>query len=149
MKRVYATVLFAVSLISLTAPIAAAQSKLEGVWKVVEVSAPKLPTITNPQPSLYIFTKKHYSRMEVAADKSRPDLPQNATDAQKVAVWGPFNAVSGMYEIKGNKIVLRPIVSKDPRLMAPGYSTDHEFALEGDTLYVTFGQARLKLVRIE
>lgn len=58
-----------------------------GVWKLTEVKVPQIgdidaQTITNPQPALYIFTKKHYSRMEVTGGKPRPNLPEEPTDTQ-------------------------------------------------------------------
>ena len=53
---------------------AAAQGKLEGVWKATEVSmsGPDSFKDSNPQPNFFIFTKKHFSTSAVTADKPRP-----------------------------------------------------------------------------
>ena len=75
---------------------ASAQNKLEGVWKMTEVTftGPNARTITGTQPGFLIITKKHFSMVGVQGDKPQPDLPQQgATDAQKVAAWTPFLAV--------------------------------------------------------
>jgi hypothetical protein len=88
---------------------ASAQGKLEGVWKITQVilTGPNAPKVTNIQPSMAIFTKQYFSRVVITGDKPRPDLPQNATDAQKAATWGPFSAAAGTYEIKGNTITVK------------------------------------------
>ena len=56
---------------------------------------------------LLIFTKKYFSMVLIAGDKPQPDLPQKATDAQKVATWTPFQASTGTYEVKGNTYTAR------------------------------------------
>ncbi len=162
MKRILGIVICISVLIALaTAPIAGAQSKLEGVWKMMEVttSGPNARTFTDLQPGLYIFTKKHYSIMYVSSDKPRPELPeQNATDAQKASAWGPFTANSGTYEIKGTTLTLRPIVAKNPNYMTPGKFGVFEFKLDSNTLLLTqkatnngpvSNPAQVKLLRIE
>jgi hypothetical protein len=158
MKRIAGIVACLVVLI-VTAPVAGAQGKLEGVWKVVERTGPNARTITNPQPALYMFTNNHFSFVGVLADSSRPDLPQGgATDVQKVAAWEPFNATAGTYEIEGNTFTIRPLVAKTPNSMAPGSFVVWEFKIEGNTLIAapktsnrgpvsTFGF--MKLVRVE
>ncbi len=49
-------VCISVLIVLVSAPIAGAQLKLEGVWKAVEVrfSGPNARTVSNPQPCLYI-----------------------------------------------------------------------------------------------
>jgi len=73
---------------------AASQETIQGVWRVTEVTTtgPNASTNKSPQPSLYIFTPKHYSLMRVNGTTARPDLPQDqmakATAAQFVGgVW--------------------------------------------------------------
>ncbi len=127
----------------LNVPSASAQAKLEGVWRVAEVTftAQNGLKITVPptHPSLFILTKKHFSFLNIAnTTGTRPDLPQQgATDAQKVAVWTPVVAWAGTWEAKGNTFTMRSIVAKDPIEMAPGNFGTNEFKLEGDTLTVT------------
>lgn len=84
-----------------------ANAGIVGVWKIAEVrtTGANARTITNPQPSVRIFTRRHFSVTEVNSDKPRPELPTaNATDAQLAAAFGPFTARAGTYEIKGNEI---------------------------------------------
>ena len=138
---------------------AAAQGKLEGVWKVTETTTtgPNARTITAPQPGIWIFTKKHCSSVGITGDKPRPDLPQQgATDAQKVATWTPLVANAGTYEIKGTTITIHPIVGKNP--FPPGAFTTFDFKIEGNTVTVTAKATAngpvanpytLKLVRVE
>ncbi len=159
MRRIAAVAAcLSVLMLLVSAPIAGAQSKLEGVWKVAEVTLDGPNghrAISNPQPSLWIFTKKHYSitAIQLGLDQPRPELPQKATDAQKAATWGPTVGDAGAYEIKGATVMLYPAVSKDPQGMAPGTSHPTDFKIEGNTLWITanYGNAvvRTKFDRIE
>jgi hypothetical protein len=140
----------------------AAQGKLEGVWKIAEFSTAvsSASTITTTaQPGIFIFTKKHYSIMFISSDKPRPNLPlQNATDAQRVAAWGPFSANSGTYEIKGTTLTTHPLVAKHPAVMKPGAFVTYDFKIEGNTRLLTPKESNTvpggtpptyKLVRLE
>lgn len=120
---------------------ASAQSKLEGVWRVSEVTITGQNTfkitVEPTHPSLFIVTKKYWSLLNIGTP-TRPDLPKkDATDAQKVATWTPFIAAGGTYEVKGNTVTSRNTVAKDPADMAPGNFTTHEFKIEGDTITIT------------
>jgi hypothetical protein len=144
-----------------TVQSAAAQGKIEGVWKGTEITftGAKPQTVTLTQPGLLIFTKKHFSFLGITGDKPRPDLPQkDATDAQKVAAWGPFMAVAGTLEVKGATVTLKAIVAKDPSGMAPGNFMTADFKVEGNTLILTLKSRQagptpnpmtIKLVRLE
>jgi hypothetical protein len=137
---------------------ASAQGKLEGVWKYSEI----VPPAPNAKPipvreGLLIFTKKHFSMMFIPGVNPRPDLPENATDAQKVAAWEPLNAGSGTYEVKGNTYIAKGIVGKDPGSTQPDLFITVEFKIEGDTLITTpkstnsgpVNWGSTKLVRVE
>jgi len=120
---------------------ASAQSRLEGVWRVSEVTITGQNTfkitVEPTHPSLFIVTKKHWSLLNIGTP-TRPDLPkQGATDAQKVAAWTPFIASAGTYEVQGNMVTSRNTVAKDPGDMAPGNFTTNEFKIEGDTVTFT------------
>ena len=140
---------------------AAAQGKLEGVWKVTEVSmsGPDAFKETNPQPSLFVFTKKHFSTSSITADKPRPVQPTDkATDAQKLAAWEGFDAEAGTYEIKGTNLIMQGVVAKDPEDMQPGKPHIYDFKIEGNTLSLTVkvnqdgplpNPMNFKLVRVE
>lgn len=137
------------------------RGSLEGVWQAVQVTlgGPRASTV-KPGPNLTIFAGKHYSRIEVHTDKPRPVLanPTTATAEELREVWGPFVAEGGTFELAGNLITLRPIVSKNPAAMASDVTMIYSYRLEGDTLTVTAQRDRngpvanpvtVKLVRIE
>jgi hypothetical protein len=154
-------VVLACLVIPMTVQSTSAQGKLEGVWKVTEttVSAPKPQTITATQPSLLIFTKKHYSVVMIMGDKPQPDLPQkDATDAQKVATWTPFMASAGTYEVKGATLRMHGVVGKEPSSMTPEGFLTCDYKVEGNTLIFTLKASQsgpianpptLKLTRVE
>ena len=93
--------------------------KLQGVWRVTEVTftGPNARTVKNPQPGLVILTAKHFSFvLDTAETGARPALPggdaAKATADQLRATWGPFNAISGTYEVRGGEMTMRNIVTK-------------------------------------
>jgi hypothetical protein len=145
--------------ILVTVQSAAAQGKLQGVWKITEVTmtGPDARTITAVQPGFMMFTKKHYAMVGITGDKPRPDLPQkDATDAQKVATWTPLNAMTGTYEVKGTTFSFHPVVGKNP--IEPGAFTTFDFKIEGNTLSLTTkankagpiaNPLKIKLTRVE
>ena len=142
---------------------ASAQGKLEGVWRVTEVTIPGanggIIPVAATHPNLMIFTKKHFSFLNIAAVPPQRDLPQQgATDAQKVTAWTPVVAWAGTYEVKGNVATFRMIVAKDPSDMVPGNFFTAEIKIEGDTFTWTpktnqnspvANQIISKLVRVE
>jgi hypothetical protein len=120
---------------------ASAQVKIEGAWRVAEVSRggqnPLKITVDASHPGRFIVTKTHFSLTNLTNPK-RPDLPQQgATDAQKAATWSPLVAFAGTYEMKGNTATFHFIVSKEPSDMAKGVFLTSEFKLDGETLLWT------------
>ena len=117
-----------------------ADGGIQGVWRVTEreIKGPNARVNKSPQPNLYIFTRGYYSIVSVLDGKQRPNEPQDlgkATAAELNAVWGPFVAQSGTYEIKGGNITLRPLVAKNPTVMAPGSATGtSSFKIDGKTM---------------
>jgi hypothetical protein len=136
MKRVAGiAACLAVLIVLASTSIAGAEGKLEGTWKVVEMSGmgPNASTNTNPQPGLYIFTKKHYSMQAITGDKPRPDVPQqNPTPEQLLAAFYPFMANTGAYAVKGAELTIRPVVAKYPEVMASGAFAVFTFKVEGN-----------------
>ena len=140
---------------------------LEGVWKIVELTTTgaNASTIRNPQPSLVIFTKGHYSYLSLNSEGPRPTFtaakdPNKLTDAEKIAryeQWSPFSANAGTYEVKGTTLTRRPLVAKNETVMAKNFSIESEFKLDGNTLSLTTksmpgqpaGETRAKLSRVE
>ena len=130
----------------LSAAGVAGQSKsgsIQGVWQTVElrVTGPSPRTITVPQPGPYltIFTAKHYSRTEVQSEAPRQILPDvtKATADELRAVWGPFVAEAGTYELGGGMLTVHPLASKSPAAMASGAFIVYSYTLDGDTLSIT------------
>lgn len=120
------------------------KTQVEGVWKVVEVIVPpknpaeKGTTITNPQPSLVIYTKGYYSLVAVRGTQPRAASapakdPENLTDAEKIAryeQWNPLIANAGTYEVKGSTLLLHPIVAKNVEVMTSGTPITWELKVE-------------------
>jgi hypothetical protein len=157
-----------VSLVVLTATGLVGQSKqksLQGVWQTVEVTLSgtdaRTIAIPEPRPNLMIVTARHYSRVEVQAEGTRPMLADAAkAGADELrAVWGPFVGEAGTYELTAaNEITMRPIAAKNPAVMLPGAFITYSFRMEGDTIWVTqrrnqkgpfSNPATIKAVRVE
>jgi Lipocalin-like domain len=119
---------------------------LDGAWEVQEITfaQPGLPV--NKPAGLYLFTGKHYALLQVA-DTARPSLTvaeeANATADQLRAVWGPFQANAGTFEISGTTLTTRPTVAKNPVTMSAGFFNEFSFTLNGDTLLLTQVKSRL------
>jgi len=112
--------------------------KIEGVWAMTEVTTTGAGGSTEQisQPSMYIFTKKHYSIIFVAADAPRPDVDvatATAEDLRKIFVDG-FVANAGTYELKGGKLTTRPMVAKSPGFMKSDVFVTSSVKVEGNTL---------------
>jgi hypothetical protein len=122
---------------------AASQPTLQGVWRVTETTTtgPDGSKNSSPQPSLYIYTAKHYSIIRVNGTTPRPDLPQDlktATADQLLAAYGTaFSAQSGTYEAAGGKLTTRPLVAKTPATMKSGVVITSSYKLDGKTLTIT------------
>jgi hypothetical protein len=121
----------------------ATSPSIQGVWQAVEVTmsgpAARTITISEPRPNLTVITAKHYSRVQVEAEGSRPGIADVAkANADELrAAWGPFYAEAGTYEISGNRVTLRPVASKNPAAMVAGAFTTWSYRLDGNTLWVT------------
>jgi hypothetical protein len=123
--------------------LAQTSPSLEGAWRVTEVVVTGANASTNksPQPGLYIFTKQHYSIVTVGGTTARKDFgtprdPAKLTDAEKIAryeVWDALTANSGTYQVSGSTLTTRPLVAKNPGVMA-GPPATREFKIEGKTL---------------
>jgi hypothetical protein len=116
---------------------------IQGVWRVTEVTTtgPNGSTNRSPQPGLIIFTGRHYSMMYVTGAATRadiaPDAVAKATADQLRAMWGPFTANSGTYEVTGSTVTYRQTVAKMPYVMASGNFSTSAFKLDGNTLTLT------------
>jgi hypothetical protein len=116
---------------------------IQGVWRVTEivVSGANASSNKTPQPSLYIFTKDHYSIITVNGTAARkafgaPKDPAKLTDAEKLErydAWNQFTANAGTYKVSGTSLTTQPIVAKNPSVMG-GSGQTREFKIEGKTL---------------
>ena len=134
---------------------------LVGVWKVGAIESPQGEKDSNPQPTIYIFTARHYSHVSVTSSTPRPNhTGPNVTDAQRVEMWQPFSATAGTYEVRGNEFTIRPIVAKNPGFMAGSGFFTFEMTREGKDVWIRASQDaggpiprananRVKLVRLE
>jgi hypothetical protein len=117
-----------------TARPATAQSPV-GVWRMThwenangEGPAP-LPAYTA------YFDNGYYTVIWELGDTPRPDLPENATEAELLAAWQPFTAQFGTYQVNGSDITYTRLVSKTPQNMRPGnQSYVRSFRISGNTL---------------
>ena len=100
------------------APRYRATDVLSGVWRLIsdettEIGLPK-------QQGLYVFSGGYFT--VIRQNNRRPGVSDidNATAPEIRAIWGVMNAMAGRYELlQGNRILLRPAVSKDSSAPAP------------------------------
>jgi hypothetical protein len=113
----------------------------QGVWRTVEVVVPGPPLRTfRSAATLAIFHGRHYSRVELHTEQPRPQLadPAKASADELRAVWGPFVAEAGTFELRGdNTITMRATVAKNPAAMVEGASSVYTYRHEGDLLLLT------------
>jgi hypothetical protein len=130
---------------SLNIPGQPQPATLQGAWRIVRTS---LTTEDKPsfvdygQPSLLLFTARHYSLMYVEGNKTRQmfrDLTR-PTEAEKLEAFDTFVGHSGTYSVADSIIAMQIEVSKSPNMMGTELrNTFARFAyqLEGDTLRLT------------
>ncbi len=127
--------------ISVTPSAQEPKAALQGVWRTVEVVVPGAPARTyRPEATLAIFHGRHYSRVEVHTEGPRPLLADQAGASadQLRAVWGPFVAEAGTFDVSGNNtITMQASVAKNPAVMQPGAQSVCNYRREGDLLILT------------
>lgn len=114
---------------------------VQGVWRTLEVVVPGAAGGTfKPDATLAIFHGRHYSRVEVHAERPRPLLADPATASADLlrAVWGPFVAEAGTFELSGSDVItMRATVAKNPAAMRDGASSVYRYRREDDRLMLT------------
>jgi hypothetical protein len=109
---------------------------IDGVWKVVEQTINDR-TLKGDQLGVgyHIYTEKHFAVVRESDVPPRPDVidVDNATAAQLRAVWGPFVAKMGTYELSGDRLSFTTLVAKNPSNMS-GRTASQRFTLDGDAL---------------
>jgi hypothetical protein len=133
-------VVFATALLTATADAQLKASALTGAWRMTEMTrtGPNAETLKNP-PGLLIFTGKYWSRMYVDSDQPRTQkrAGEKAATSELLAMWRPFVAASGTYEVSGNTLTCRALIAKNPDVMEPGNLSVYTFKIEGNTLTMT------------
>jgi hypothetical protein len=105
----------------------AAQNPLQGTWQ-----------IANPgMAGLFIFAGTHYSMMGASPDRPEVADVSKATADEVRALYNPMIANTGIFEIAGNQVTIRPIAAKIPLVMKPGAYEVYEFKIENKTLTLT------------
>ncbi len=120
--------------------LAQESTPLEGAWVVTSWTVEG--ETSEARPGLFVFTRTHYSIMFVPGTEARePYSGESLTDADMVAAYATIIANSGRYEVNGDEFTTRAYVAKDPNYMGsfPENEVTYGFRIEGDTLYVTFG----------
>lgn len=87
-----------------------------------------------------LFTQKYFSLMFLTTDNPRPATrpdPTKASDAELNALYRPFVAASGTYDISGQTLTTHPMVAKNPWVMAPNVTIVYTLKLGGKTLTLT------------
>ena len=99
------------------APAQTSAQSVEGVWERVDIVFEGGPNPRTLQEQGFgIFMDGHFIVLEVNGLTSgpRPVLGDSPTDAEILAVVGPFAAVAGTYETTSGSITLHPTMTKVP-----------------------------------
>jgi hypothetical protein len=138
------------------------RAAFEGVWRTTEVIVRgPAPQTFRPGATLAVFHGRHYTRVEVHAEGFRPLLkdPATASADELRAVWGPFVAEAGTFELSGKDVItMQAMVAKNPAAMIYGATSAYTFQRNGDTLTLTqvrtpsgpaAAPVTIKLVRVD
>lgn len=115
------------------------KSGVEGVWSLTEITStgPNGSTKQMSQPSMYLFSKKHYSIIYVSSTDPRPEIPDSSTataEQLRNVFVNSFIANAGTYELKGGKLTMWPMVAKSPGYMKPGTFSVFSVKRSGDMI---------------
>lgn len=123
----------------LTLVSAASAQRVAGVWRLDSVTSTDgkaSRTTKTTQPSMYLFTKSHYSIIYVASDKPRStDDPKKMTVDQLNDVYvNSFVANAGTYAVMGGKLTFKIMVAKSPTYMSGGNWVTYKAKIVGNTM---------------
>jgi hypothetical protein len=113
---------------------------LAGAWKIVEsrsVWDGGERVNTAPQPSLVIFTDRHYSISQVPGSSPRQPSVKTwfPTDQEKIQDFNTVIFNSGTYEKTDSILTIHPITAKTPEFM--GGKAIYRIKILRDTLWMT------------
>ena len=135
---VAASMLVSIAPIPQQPPAPKPRTPVEGVWRNVEqtindraLAGDKLGV------GYHIYTAGYFAAVRESDVPPRPNLTaeqmENATAKEIMAVYGPFVAQLGTYEIAGDVMTERVLVAKNPSSMT-GQEHTRRFRIEGNTL---------------
>ena len=120
---------------------AASAQKLGGVWRLTEVRTTGTNGTTKQvtQPSMYLFTKSHYSIIYVSSDAPRDtaDADTMTADQLRKVFVESFIANAGTYEMKAGKLTVTPLVAKSPGYMQAGTWSRYAVKISGNMMTLT------------
>ena len=113
--------------------------KIEGVWSLTEITTTGTGGSTKQmaQPSMYLFTKKHYSIIYVSSAAPRSataDSSKMTAEELRSVFVDSFIANAGTYELKAGKITVHPMVAKSPAYMQPGVFSTSSVKIDGNMM---------------
>jgi len=117
-----------------------AVDSIEGLWRITKITTTTSQgdnTSPHMLPSMFIFTKKHYSIIWMPGK----ELPQNyekrwrPTDEEKVQSYNSIIVNAGTYDVDGNVITTKPAIAKTPDFIG-GYAK-FEYELKDNILKLT------------
>jgi hypothetical protein len=111
---------------------------LEGAWRHIEGRNADGSLIAT-SPGYHLFVDGHVALVRVNVTEPRPALPAAGTGTveQLNAVYGPFAAQHGTYEVSGQTLTTRLLVTKNPAGMTGNSFTTQTYRIRGDTLWLT------------
>ena len=132
---------FALALLGISAFARMKPTVLTGSWSVTEVktTGPNASTsATRNRGCTYLPERITASRRSIVM-RLVPNLRtcRRPLLTELLAVYGPYTANSGTYEVRGGNVTFRPVLAKNPGAMAPGSANVSSFRIAGNTLTLT------------
>jgi hypothetical protein len=130
--------------VSCVTPVAAQSNAeramaLQGAWRFVETASPRTFQVTDNQPGWLLFVDGHYSTVQVNGLRPRTAVDSTSTALQLWNTYGPnFTAQAGAFEVRGDTLITRPTVAKNPAVMAPDRFNRFLYRMMGNDLSLTF-----------
>ncbi len=115
-------------------------NSLHGIWKITKTItyvSGKEYVNSNPLPSIIIFTKNHYSFVQMfgAEPQNNYEKRWHPTDEEKVTSYNSIIVNAGTYSIENNLIITKPQIAKTPDFVN-GYAI-FNYHFKNDTLWLT------------
>ena len=114
--------LLALIAVMLVGPISGvlAEDSIEGVWQVSRIDRDfRANPILNPQPSMFIFTEKHYSIVVTFTNTAMRAYSKRwvPTDEEKIKRFSEVVVNTGTYTLEGSELKTYPMAARDPEFI--------------------------------